>query len=215
MGDDWQQRLDDGLAALDLPAASAARDGLADYLALLAKWNRAFNLTAVRDPAAMVTRHILDSLVVAPHVPSGSFCDVGTGPGLPGIPLALLEPARRAVLLDSNIKKTRFCRQAAAELGLRNVEVVHGRVEDYRPKERFATVISRAFASLAEFVATSRHLVAAGGIMLAMKGTYPENEIEQLPADVSVAATHRLRVPGLDAERHLIELRPRTRAEQD
>ena len=211
---DWQQRLDDGLAALDLPAATAARDSLAAYLELLQKWNRAFNLTAVRDPAEMVTRHLFDSLVVAPHVGDGALCDVGTGPGLPGIPLALLQRERAVTLLDSNIKKTRFCRQAATELGLRNIEVVHARVEDYRPEQGFATVISRAFSSLADFVNSSRHLVAAGGVMLAMKGTYPENEMTDLPSDVELAASHRLRVPGLDAERHLLELQPRTLAGQ-
>lgn len=208
----WQQQLDDGLAGLDLPAASAARDDLVGYLELLVKWNRAFNLTAVRDPAEMVTRHLMDSLVVAPHVGSGPVCDVGTGPGLPGIPLALLDRARPVTLLDSNIKKTRFCRQAAAELGLENIDVIHARVEDYRPAEGFATVISRAFASLADFVTTSRHLVAAGGVMLAMKGSYPENELAELPSDVELAASHRLRVPGLDAERHLLELQPRALA---
>jgi 16S rRNA (guanine527-N7)-methyltransferase len=205
---DWHSRLDDGLAALDNPAALAIRHALADYVALLAKWNRAFNLTAVREPAEMVTRHILDSLVVAPFVPAGSLCDVGTGPGLPGIPLAMLDTGRPVTLLDSNIKKTRFCRQAAAELGLENIEVVHARVEGYRPEQGFATVISRAFATLADFVETSRHLVADGGIMLAMKGTYPADELAGLPADVAVGETHRLRVPGLQAERHLIELRP-------
>ncbi|MDX1443821.1 MAG: 16S rRNA (guanine(527)-N(7))-methyltransferase RsmG [Gammaproteobacteria bacterium] len=208
----WQQRLDDGLAELDIPAATAARDALADYLALLVKWNRAFNLTAVRDPAEMVTRHLLDSLAVLEHVGPGAVCDVGTGPGLPGIPLALVDRDRPVTLLDSNIKKTRFCRQAATELGLDNIDVVHARVEDYRPEEGFATVISRAFASLVDFVETSRHLVAARGVMLAMKGTYPETELADLPSDVEVAASHRLRVPGLDAERHLMELRPRALA---
>lgn len=207
MAGDWKQRLDEGLAELGQAAADQARDGLVQYLQLLARWNRAFNLTAVRDPLEMVPRHLLDSLVVAPQLPPGSLLDVGTGPGLPGIPLALLDPERQVTLLDSNIKKTRFCRQAVAELGLKNVRVIHARVEDYRPAEGFATVISRAFTSLAEFVATSRHLVAAGGVMLAMKGTYPEEELAELPSDIELAATHRLRVPGMDAERHLIELR--------
>lgn len=207
MAADWHLRLDDGLAALDNPAALAIRDALADYVALLAKWNRAFNLTAVRDPAEMVTRHILDSLVVAPFVPAGSLCDVGTGPGLPGIPLAMLDAGRPVTLLDSNIKKTRFCRQAAAELGLENIEVVHARVEGYRPGEGFATVISRAFATLADFVETSRHLVADGGIMLAMKGTYPAEEIAALRGDVVVGDVHQLDVPALGAERHLVKMK--------
>ena len=208
----WQQRLDDGLAKLEIPAATASRDALADYLALLMKWNRAFNLTAVRDPEEMVTRHLLDSLAVLPHVGPGPVCDVGTGPGLPGMTLAIVDRERPVTLLDSNIKKTRFCRQAATELGLGNIDVVHARVEDYRPEQGFATVISRAFASLADFVETSRHLVAAGGVMLAMKGAYPETELAELPSDVELAASHRLRVPGLDAQRHLLELRPRTLA---
>lgn len=210
----WQEKLDDGLAVLDIPAASAARDRLIAYVELLAKWNQAFNLTAVRDPAEMVTLHILDSLVVAPFLPtlvstgsSGSLIDVGTGAGLPGIPLALLDPERPVTLLDSNIKKTRFCRQAVLALGLKNVDVVHARDEGYLPDQPFATVISRAFASLADYVAGTRHLVAAGGSLLAMKGAYPEEEVRALPEGVSVLAVHPLQVPGLDAERHLLELR--------
>ena len=190
-----------------LPSSPELADKLAAYVELLQKWNQAFNLTAVRDPAEMVTRHILDSLAVAAFLPLGSLLDVGTGPGLPGIPLALLEPDRQVTLLDSNIKKTRFCRQAGLALGLKNVDVVHARAEGYLPDQPFATVISRAFASLADFVAGTRHLVAEGGSLLAMKGAYPEEEVRALPDGVTVVASHRLDVPGLGAERYLLELR--------
>lgn len=211
---DWRADLENRLPAIlpNAPVDLASR--LVVYVELLEKWNQAFNLTAVRDPAEMVTLHILDSLVVAPILStllppgaSGSLIDVGTGAGLPGIPLALLDPERPVTLLDSNIKKTRFCRQAVLALGLKNVDVVHARDEDYLPEQPFATVISRAFASLADFVAGTRHLIAARGSLLAMKGAYPEKEVRALPKGVSVVAVHPLRVPGLDAERHLLELR--------
>lgn len=210
---DWRAQLESGLQALALPSPvdrAELADKLAAYVELLQKWNQAFNLTAVRDPAEMVTRHILDSLAVAPFLPPGSrgsLLDVGTGPGLPGIPLALLDPDRPVTLLDSDIKKTRFCRQAVLALGLENVDVVHARDKDYLPAQRFANVISRAFASLADFVAGTRHLVAEGGSLLAMKGAYPEKEVRALPDGVTVVASHRLDVPGLGAERYLLELR--------
>ena len=202
----WQQKLEDGLAALALPDA-ALLAGLVRYVGLLEKWNKAYNLTAIREPGQMVTLHVLDSLVVAPFLPTGRLVDVGTGAGLPGIPLALLEPEREVTLLDSNIKKTRFCQQAVLELGLGNVRVVHNRDSDYHPDQPFANVISRAFASLADFVAGTEHLVAEGGSLLAMKGAYPEQEVKALPARASVRASHPLRVPGLDAERHLLDIR--------
>lgn len=204
MAGTWRQQLETGLVASGSQGAGLAAPLIA-YVELLAKWNKAYNLTAVREPGEMVTRHILDSLVVGPFV-TGPLIDVGTGPGLPGIPLALAHPSMAVTLLDSNIKKTRFCRQAALELGLKNVEVVHARVEDYRPAEGFATVVSRAYASLAEFTATTRHLLAGGGKFLAMKGEYPHEEIHALPPDVRVLAVHPLNVPGLEAKRHLVEM---------
>ena len=199
----WQQRLRDGLRALDVAGHDAT---LERYLALLARWNQAFNLTAVRDPAEMVPRHILDSAMLAPFVTAGPVADIGTGAGLPGIVLAILRPEVAFTLLDSNGKKTRFCRQAVAELALENVAVAQSRVEDYRPNDRFVTVVSRAFASLADFVSGTRHLLAEGGIFLAMKGAYPHEELQALPAGVRVRGVHPLKVPGLDAERHLVEM---------
>lgn len=203
MAADWQQALRNGLAELGVPNAA---DVLCEYVSLLMRWNRAFNLTAVREPDEMVSRHILDSAVIAPFAGSGPLLDVGSGAGLPGIVLAVLKPGLRVTLLDSNGKKTRFCRQAAAELGLRNVEVVQSRVEDYRPPEAFATVVSRAFAALGDFVDGARHLVVPGGRLLAMKGAYPHEELSALPPRARALAVHPLVVPGLDAERHLVEL---------
>lgn len=200
---DWRQELADGMR-------EAARPGqvetLVRYVELLVRWNQAFNLTAVRDPAAMVPRHILDSAVLAPFVRPGSLLDVGTGAGLPGIVLATLLPDVPVTLLDSNGKKTRFCRQAVAELGLGNVTVVQARVEGYRPVERFVTVVSRAFASLTDFVNGTRQLLADGGTFLAMKGAYPHDELNALPAGVRNLGVHPLQVPGLDAERHVVEM---------
>ena len=203
---EWQQKLEEGLAALAL-TEPALQAGLERYIGLLEKWNKAYNLTAIRDAGEMVTLHLLDSLVVAPLLPAGSLADVGTGAGLPGIPLAMLQPEREITLLDSNIKKTRFCQQAVLELGLKNVTVVHCRDSDYHPDRPFANVISRAFASLADFVAGTEHLVADGGSLLAMKGAYPEDEVKALPARARVQASHPLVVPGLDAERHLLDIR--------
>lgn len=200
---DWRRTLTEQLRAL---GHESAADVLARYVELLARWNQAFNLTAVRDPAAMVPRHILDSAVIAPFAKNGPLADVGTGAGLPGIVLAVLRPELAVTLIDSNGKKTRFCRQAAAELGLRNVAVAQARVEDYRPVERFATVISRAYASLADFASSTRHLLADGGTFLAMKGAYPHAELHDLPAGVRLVAVHPLHVPGLDAERHVVEM---------
>lgn len=204
---DWQQTLNAQLAAM---GHGEAADLLCRYVALLVRWNQAFNLTAVREPAEMVTRHILDSAVIAPFLPHGPVADIGSGAGLPGLVLAVLRRDETFTLVDSNGKKTRFCRQAVTELGLENVAVVHARVEDYRPVERFATVVSRAYASLHDFVSDTRHLLVSGdnerGKFLAMKGAYPHHEMEALPGGVRVLAVHPLHVPGLDAERHLVEM---------
>lgn len=203
----WQPGLRQGLAALGLANDMPLATGLGRYLELLETWNRKFNLTAVRDPVEMVPRHILDSLAVGPHLPPGRLLDVGTGAGLPGIPLALRYPERQFTLLDSNGKKTRFVNQAVMMLGIDNVEVVKERVERYRPASGFEIIVSRAFASLADFVTGTRHLLAPGGAWLAMKGVYPDEEIAALPAGVALQDAHRLRVPGLTGERHLLELR--------
>ncbi|MDR3419275.1 MAG: 16S rRNA (guanine(527)-N(7))-methyltransferase RsmG [Nevskia sp.] len=173
------------------------------YLEELQKWNAAYNLTAVRDPAEMVTRHLLDSLVIAPYVRS-PLLDAGSGAGLPGIPLAIAIPELQVTVLDSNGKKARFLRHAVRALGLGNVEVAEARAEDYRPQRPFAAVTSRAFASLADFVRLTDHLVALNGDWLAMKGKLDDQELQHLPAGVGIVDIKTLKVPGLDEQRHLV-----------
>jgi 16S rRNA (guanine527-N7)-methyltransferase len=201
--------LDRGLAELGsaaaLPAAAPAQ--LLRYLALLHKWNRAYNLTAVREPEAMVTRHLLDSLAVLPHLRGEHFIDVGTGAGLPGIPLAIARPGLRFDLLDSNGKKMRFVTQAIAELGLTNARALQHRVEDWRPQLGYDGVLARAFSSLAEMAECCGHLLAADGRLLALKGILPTAEMAALPSGYRVAGWHRLQVPGESGERHLVEIR--------
>lgn len=202
------EQLAQGIAALGLPIAANIQAQLVDYLALIAKWNRVHNLTAVRESAKMVSVHALDSLAVVPHLSAGSVVDVGSGAGLPGIPLALMWPQARVVLLDSNHKKAAFLRQAVIELKLKNVEVVCERAELWRPEQKFDLVISRAFSDLPEFVKLAGHLCAAGGLLAAMKGVYPDEELAQLPSTFTVKDALPLKVPGLNAERHLILLSP-------
>ncbi|WP_028534609.1 16S rRNA (guanine(527)-N(7))-methyltransferase RsmG [Paludibacterium yongneupense] len=194
-----------GLAGLGLDLSAAQVALLDGYLALLAKWNQTYNLTAVRDEERMVSYHLLDSLSLVPRLDGGErLLDVGSGGGMPGIPAAIARPDLQVAVLDSNHKKTTFLRQAVIELGLSNVEVVTSRVELYRPDFRFDRITSRAFSELSEFVKLTRHLLAEGGQFLAMKGVYPYEEIASLPADVRVAAVETLVVPGLEAERHLV-----------
>jgi len=181
---------------------------LLNYVALMQKWNKVYNLTAVRDPQKMIIQHLLDSLAVLPHLVGRRIIDVGTGPGLPGIPLALANPALELTLLDSNHKKTSFLRQVCLELNLNNVTVVCERVEAWRPTEKYDVVISRAFSDLAEFVSLALYLCSDTGLMLAMKGIYPHEELTRLPATVELQGVESLKVPGLDAERHLVLLRP-------
>lgn len=199
-----EQTLAAGLAALALKLPAGTDGRLLAFVRLLAKWSAVYNLTAVRDPGEMVVRHLLDSLAVAPFLKGPEVLDIGTGAGLPGIPLALACPDFHFVLLDSNAKKTRFLVQAAAELGLANVEVVHGRVEKYRGARKFDTILSRAFGRIADMLAASGHLAAPGGRFLAMKGRYPEEELAALPPGYAVRAVERLSVPGLNAARHVV-----------
>lgn len=199
-------RIEAGCAALQLEPDASAIARLAQYVALLAKWNRVYNLTAMRDPQQMVVRHILDSLAVLPYLTAGSLLDVGSGAGLPGVPLAIVRPALAVTLLDSNAKKIRFLRQAAMELGLANVETVQARMQEYQPGRAFDMVISRAVSRLDELYRQSQHLLAPGGRMLFMKGTLPEAEIAAFAPGSDALHCERLHVPGLDAERHLLWL---------
>ena len=195
-----QAALDRGLAELALALPTGARERLLDYMALLVKWNRTYNLTAIRAPLAMVAHHLLDSLAVAPHLrlaAGARLADAGSGAGLPGIPLAIARPDWRIALAEASQKKAAFLRQATIELGLRNVEVHEGRVEAWRPQPLFDAVISRAFAALAEFIAACRHLLARDGTLAAMTGNAPS----VLDDDCRLI---RLHVPLLDAQRHLV-----------
>jgi 16S rRNA (guanine527-N7)-methyltransferase len=195
--------------AAALPAG--VREKLSAYLDLLAKWNRVYNLTAIRDRAQMQSHHVDDALAILPYLPDARgkrVLDVGSGGGIPGIPLAIARPDWRVVLLDANGKKAAFLTQAAIELGLANVRAVASRVENYAPDERFDIVISRAFSDLRTFAEAAAKHVGAGGIIVAMKGTLPHDEIDALPERVEVIGTPSLDVPGLDAERHLVLMRP-------
>lgn len=196
--------LERGLSALGISLPDAAPAQLLAYLALLAKWNRTYNLTAIRDPEKMVTHHLLDSLAVLPHLPAGALADVGAGGGLPGIPLAIAQPERRVTLNDSSEKKAAFLQQAVIELKLANADVHAGRAQAWRPAQPFACVITRGFAELAQFITVCRHLLAPGGVLAAMKGAFPREELERVPADADCREVHRLRVPLLEAERHLV-----------
>ncbi|MBN3561954.1 16S rRNA (guanine(527)-N(7))-methyltransferase RsmG [Aliamphritea spongicola] len=190
--------------ALGLQLSDQQYNALLQYHALLVKWNKTFNLTAVRSPEEMITRHLVDSLSVLPHITAERLIDVGSGPGLPGIPLAICRPDLPVTLLDSNIKKSRFQFQAKAELKLDNVEVVHERVEKFQPEILFDGIISRAFASLQDMLSWTEHLCAPEGVFLAMKGMYPVEEIEQLPDHIRLHESLELSVPGTEGERHLL-----------
>lgn len=197
-----------GITALGLALPEGAEAKLLDYLALLDKWNRVYNLTAVRDAERMVSHHVLDSLAAVAFFQCETVLDVGSGGGLPGIPLAIARPELQVTLIDSIAKKTAFLLQAKAELGLANLNVVTSRVEDFRPVAGFDIITSRAFSDLKEFVTLTRHLLKPGGHWLAMKGLMPHEEIASLPDWVKVSANHVLVVPGLEASRHLIVLEP-------
>ncbi|MGB0732255.1 MAG: 16S rRNA (guanine(527)-N(7))-methyltransferase RsmG [Pontibacterium sp.] len=200
-----EQALLSGIKALALDLDEAKLGKLQDYLALLIKWNKAYNLTAVRDSEEMVSRHLLDSLSVIPHIKREPIIDVGSGPGLPGIPLAICFPDLAVTTLDSNGKKTRFQNQAKLELGLDNLTVVKSRVELYT-EVSYPQVISRAFASIEDMIKWTQHLCDKQGTFLAMKGQYPNDELKRLPAEFSVRESHQLHVPGTEGERHLLEI---------
>ena len=197
-------KLAEGVAELGLALPAPAQQRLLDYLVLLAKWNRIYNLTAVRETSRMVSQHLLDCLAAAPHVTADTVLDVGSGAGLPGIPLAVAAPRTHVTLLESNQKKSAFLQQAKLELKLDNVAVATERVETWRPGRTFEVVISRAFSDLAEFVNLAGRHVAPGGKLAAMKGIYPHEELAQLPAGWTLASAVPLDVPGLRARRHLL-----------
>lgn len=196
------------LAEADISLTERQQQQLVAYVELLNKWNKAYNLTSVRDPNEMLVRHILDSIIVAPHLAGHHFIDVGTGPGLPGIPLAIVLPEAQFTLLDSLGKRIRFLRQVQHELKLENVTLVQSRVEEYTAEPPFDGVISRAFASLADMVTWCHHLPEKTGRFYALKGVLPEDEIAQLPGDFSVENIIKLQIPQLDGERHLVTIKP-------
>jgi 16S rRNA (guanine527-N7)-methyltransferase len=199
------EKLSAGIACMKLTATADQQTKLLQYLALLHKWNRVYNLTAIRQPEQMLSNHLFDSLAVLPYLWSGRWLDVGSGAGLPGIVLAVMQPDWSITMLDSNSKKTGFLQQAIIELGLDNAEVHCGRVERYAPAEKFDGIISRAFAEAADFVNLTRHLLAENGAWAAMKGA-PASELERLPQGIEAKKIVSLNVPELEAARSLVVL---------
>ena len=200
------EELSTGARQLGVALTETQHAQLLGYLALLIKWNKAYNLTAVRDPDEMVSRHLLDSLSVMPFIENGRWLDVGSGGGMPGIPLAIMFPERQFTLLDSNGKKTRFLTQVKHELKLANLEVIHSRVEGFTPEQPFSGICSRAFSALEDFANWTRHLGDGQTQWLAMKGIHPDDELQALPDDFQLSATHVLKVPGCQGQRHLLIL---------
>jgi len=193
-----------GLLELGVAAVSGAVDTLTQYIGLIVKWNKVYNLTAIQDPDRMATDHVLDSLAIVPHLRPERILDIGSGAGLPGIPVAIVRPQWRITLLDANQKRCAFLRQAVIELELHNAEVACERIENYRPARAFDTVVSRAFAEAPLFARVAAPCVAPGGFMFAMKGAYPQDELSRLPPGVRVHEVVKTDVPGLGAQRHLV-----------
>jgi len=201
-----ESRLAKGLEALGLALAPGQVEALLTLVAELAEWNTRVNLTAIKDPAEVVDKHLLDSLAVLPHIRGLQVADIGTGAGFPGLPLAVADLDRRYTLVESTGKKAAFVRHAATMLQLPNVDVVLARAESYKPARPFDSVIARALGSLADFIRVAGHLAERDGRLLAMKGKVPDDELKALPAGWKARAVHPIRVPGLDAERCLVEL---------
>ncbi|MEB0027982.1 16S rRNA (guanine(527)-N(7))-methyltransferase RsmG [Pseudomonas sp. MH9.2] len=201
------EELSRGTQQLGVDLSDSQHSQLLAYLALLIKWNKAYNLTAVRDPDEMVSRHLLDSLSVVPFIAGDRWLDVGSGGGMPGIPLAILFPEMKVTVLDSNGKKTRFLTQVKLELKLDNLEVIHSRVEAFKPELPFTGIVSRAFSSLEDFTEWTRHLGDTDTRWLAMKGLHPADELVALPTDFHLDSAQALTVPGCQGQRHLLILR--------
>jgi 16S rRNA (guanine527-N7)-methyltransferase len=202
-----RHKLESGIQRFDFDLSPQTVDQLMAYLQLLVKWNKAYNLTAIRNPVEMIDKHLLDSLSMVPHIHAQHFLDVGTGAGLPGMILAIVYPEKCFTLLDTNGKKTRFLVQAKAELKLDNVTVENRRVESWQPAQLFDVVMSRAFSSIADMVDWTHHLLKSDGCIFAMKGVYPVEELKALPTGFKVTDSAELMVPGLDGERHLLEIK--------
>lgn len=195
-----------GLKTLDIDLSAQQQQKLLDFLALLYKWNRAYNLTAIRENQQRVALQLLDSLSILPYLPEGDILDIGSGGGLPGIPIAIARPHTKFTLVDSNSKKTRFLTQAKLELGLDNLDVVHGRIEEWQPDCIPTIITSRAFSELVKMVGWTRHLLEHRAELYAMKGQYPATEIDALAKQDVEFEIHKLQVPGIDAERHLVHV---------
>ncbi len=200
------KRLQAGLQALGLAADADTETRLLSYLETLARWNRVFNLTAIHDPEDMVERHILDSLAILPHLPAGHLLDMGSGAGLPGIPIAVLQARRPVTLLDRSRKRMDFLTEVVARLALTQVALAHGRVEDHTPEAPYAVITARAFASLNDIALSAGRLLAQGGVIAAMKGALPTEELAAVAPPFTIQAVHALEVPGLAAKRHLVVL---------
>ena len=199
--------LEDNLKDSNLVVTQEQQYLLINYVLLMHKWNKTYNLTSVRDPRDMVIKHIVDSIVVAPFLDKYRYIDVGTGPGLPGIPLAIMCPDKQFVLLDSLGKRVRFMKQVAYELKIANIQPVQSRVEDFDPDVEIDGVLSRAFASLKDMLHWCQHLVNSHGVFIALKGQLPSNELEELPLGFILQETIKLNVPGLDGERHIVMIK--------
>jgi 16S rRNA (guanine527-N7)-methyltransferase len=204
---DLKQRLIKGCKKLEITLSDQEQNQLIQYIELFFKWNKAYNLSAIKDVHSMVDRHLLDSLAILPLIRGDNIIDVGTGGGLPGIPLAICKPNSKITLLDSNGKKTRFLHQVKTDLNLTNVTIVQSRVENYKPAMLFDGVVSRAFASLEDMVKGCRHMLLDNGRFWAMKGIYPEDELKPLQKHYIVENSYQLSIPGEPGERHLLEIK--------
>lgn len=200
----WQSLFTKAIDDNQLKINDACRKKLLTYLELLQKWNRVFNLTSITDPRDMVYLHLIDSLMISPFLHGDRLLDVGTGAGLPGIPLAIIHPQQQWVLLDKNSKKTRFLTQAIAELELANSEIMHARCENFHPTLGFSSILSRAFGTLRLFVETTEHLLDKEGILIAMKGKYPQDELNNVPDHFCVKSVDRILIKGAQIDRHVV-----------